>query len=79
MRIQVLGSGCRKCAQLAQNAEAAVQELGWDTQVDKVEDPDTINDMGVLIVPALVIDGEVKLKGKVPSVDELIEMFEGQQ
>ena len=76
MQIQVLGSGCRKCAQLAQNAEAAVEELGLDTEVEKVEDIDKINDMGVLITPALVINGEVKTKGKVLSVDDIVEMLE---
>ncbi len=76
MQIQVLGSGCRKCAQLAQNAEAAVEELGLDMEVEVVEDIDKINDMGVLITPALVINGEVKTKGKVLSVDDIIEMLE---
>lgn len=77
MRIQVLGSGCRKCEELVQNAKAAVEELGLDTEVEKIEDPEAINDMGVLITPALVIDGEVKVKGKVKSVDEIVEMLEG--
>jgi small redox-active disulfide protein 2 len=76
MQIQVLGSGCRKCAQLAQNAEAAVEELGLDIEVEKVEDIDRINDMGVLITPALVINGDVKTKGKVLSVDDIVEMLE---
>ena len=78
MKIQVLGSGCRKCAELFQNAEAAVEELELNVHVEKVEDPDAINDMGVLIVPALVIDGEVRTKGKVLSVDEIVEMLEAQ-
>ncbi|MFP4178927.1 MAG: thioredoxin family protein [Spirochaetaceae bacterium] len=77
MKIQVLGSGCRKCEELMQNAQAAVEELGLDVEVEKVEDPETINDMGVLITPALVIDGDVKVKGKVKSVDEIVEMLEG--
>jgi len=76
MRIQVLGTGCRKCAQLAQNVEAALEELGLDLSLEKVEDPDTINDMGVLITPALVIDGNIKTKGKVPSVDDIVSMLE---
>lgn len=77
MKIQVLGSGCRKCEHLAQNVEAAIEESGADVTFEKVTDVDTILEMGVMITPALVIDGEVISKGKVPSVEELIEMIAG--
>ncbi len=76
MKIQVLGSGCRKCVQLYENVKAAMDEISLDAELEKVEDPDTITDMGVLITPALIIDGEVHKKGRVPSADELIELFE---
>ena len=76
MKIQVLGSGCRKCEHLAQNVEAAIAEVDAEVEFEKVEDVDTIVEMGIMITPALMIDGEVVLKGKVPSVDEIIEMIE---
>ncbi len=78
MKIQVLGSGCRKCEHLAQNVEAAIEETGADVTFEKVTEVDTILEMGVMITPALVIDGEVISKGKVPSVEELIVMIEGE-
>jgi small redox-active disulfide protein 2 len=76
MKIQVLGSGCRKCVQLYENVKAAMDEVSLDAELEKVEDPDTITDMGVLITPALLVDGKVHKKGRVPSADELIELFE---
>lgn len=78
MKIQVLGSGCRKCEHLAQNVEAAIEETGAEVTFEKVTDVNTILEMGVMITPALVIDGDVISKGKVPSVEELIEMIEGE-
>ncbi len=76
MKIQVLGSGCRKCEHLAQNVEAALGEVDTDVTFEKVTDVDTILEMGVMITPALVIDGKVISKGKVPSVEELVELIE---
>jgi len=76
MKIQVLGSGCRKCEHLAQNIEAALEEVDAEVTFEKVTDVNTILEMGVMITPALVIDGEVISKGKVPSVEELVEMIE---
>jgi small redox-active disulfide protein 2 len=69
--IQVLGPGCAKCAKLQQNVEAAVKELGTEAMVEKVTDINVIIGFGVMMTPALAIDGEVKLVGKVPSVEEL--------
>jgi small redox-active disulfide protein 2 len=75
MKIQVLGTGCAKCKLLYEQAGRAVEELGIDAEVEKVEEIDEILDFGVMMTPALAIDGEVKIVGKVPSVDELKEMF----
>ena len=68
--IQILGSGCAKCRQLTAVAEQAAQELGLDYQLEKVTDVQRYADFGVMFTPALVVDGVVKLSGKVPSLDE---------
>ncbi len=70
-RIQVLGPGCTRCAQLAENARVAAQELGLEATVEKITDIDAILDFGVLMTPALVVDGQVKLVGTVPSSEEI--------
>lgn len=70
-RMQVLGTGCAKCAKLKENAEAAARELGLEATVEKVEDINEITNFGVMATPALAIDGEVKSVGKVLSVDDI--------
>lgn len=69
--IQILGSGCAKCAELAANAEKAVAELGLDARVEKVTDLEAIMTSGVMLTPALLVDGRVMASGKVPTVDEI--------
>jgi small redox-active disulfide protein 2 len=71
MLIQVLGTGCAKCNKLKENAEAAVQEAGIEATVEKVEDILKITEFGVMMTPALVVDGEVKSVGKLPSVEDI--------
>jgi small redox-active disulfide protein 2 len=71
MLIQVLGPGCPKCKQLAQNAEAAARELALDFRLEKVTDIVQITGFGVLLTPALVVDGQVRLQGKCPGVEEV--------
>lgn len=71
MKIQVLGTGCAKCHKLEANVRAAVAELGSDAQVEKVEDVAAITSYGVMMTPALAIDGDVKIMGKVPGVEEI--------
>ena len=71
MKIQVFGPGCPKCEMLAKNAEAAATELGLDFELEKVSDIDQIMALGVVIPPALVIDGKIVTKGKAPSVSEI--------
>jgi small redox-active disulfide protein 2 len=70
-KIQILGVGCPKCNQLAQNAAAAVQDLGAECEIEKVTQINEIMKFGVMMTPALAIDGEVKVVGKVASVDEI--------
>lgn len=69
--IQVLGTGCPKCEKLAEVAEAAAKALGIEYELVKVTDITEIITFGVMMTPALVIDGEVKVVGKVPSEDEI--------
>jgi small redox-active disulfide protein 2 len=69
--IQILGTGCPKCRKLAENAEAAAKALGVDYHLEKVTDISKIMAFGVMMTPALAVDGQVKVVGKVPSVEEL--------
>lgn len=71
MKIQVLGTGCPKCKQLAEAAEDAARQLGVDYQLEKVTDINAIVGFGVMTTPALVVDGAVKVSGRVPSVEDL--------
>jgi small redox-active disulfide protein 2 len=73
--IKVLGPGCPNCTALYQNAQAAVQELNAGCTIDKVSDINEIMNFGVMMTPALVIDGEVKVMGKVPSVGEIKQLL----
>jgi small redox-active disulfide protein 2 len=69
-KIQILGSGCAKCRQLTAVAEQAAQDLGLQYELEKVTDVNRYAEFGVMFTPALVVDGVVKLSGKVPSFDE---------
>ena len=73
--LQVLGTGCPKCNKLAATAETAAKEAGVEFMLEKVTDIEQIMRMGVMRTPALVVDGEVKVTGRVPTVDELKEML----
>ena len=73
--IQVLGTGCAKCTKLKANAEQAVQELGIEASVEKIEDINVITGFGVMMTPALAIDGEIKVVGKVSSPDEIKQLL----
>lgn len=75
MKIQILGTGCPKCKKLAEIAEAAALKSGLEYELEKVEEINRIIEFGVLITPALVIDGEVKSSGKVPSEHEIEQML----
>jgi len=70
-KIQILGMGCPKCAKLYAAAEAAAKELGIEYEMEKIADINRITDMGVMLTPALAINGKVKLSGRVPSSEEL--------
>ncbi len=77
MKIQILGTGCPKCKKLFDNAAAAIKESGVKCDLEKVEDIDKITDMGVMMTPALAIDDEVKVVGKVLDVAAIKALLEG--
>lgn len=75
MEIKVLGSGCAKCKSLEKATIQAINEAGIDATVTKVEDFLEIMKLGVMTTPALVVDGKVLIKGRVPSVAEIKELL----
>jgi len=75
-KIQILGMGCPKCQALARNAEAAVQELGLEYELEKVTDIKEIMKFGVMMTPALAVDGEVKTVGKVLPAEKIKKMLD---
>jgi small redox-active disulfide protein 2 len=74
-KIQILGTGCPKCKKLAENADAAAKELGIECQIEKVTKINDIMAFGVMVTPALAIDGKVIVAGKVPSAEQLKEIL----
>ena len=74
-KIQILGTGCPKCKKLAEAAEQAALALGIEFELEKVTDLNDIMSFGVMMTPALAVDGVVKASGKVPSPEELKEIL----
>jgi len=70
-KIQILGTGCPKCKKLFEATQQAVKEGAIEADVTKVEDINEIMKFGVMMTPALVVDGEVKVVGRVPRIDEI--------
>ena len=75
MKIEILGPECIKCTQLADNASAAARELGIEYEIQNVGDWSRIRTFGAMITPGLVINGEVRSVGRVPSLQELKNML----
>ncbi|MFZ7133150.1 MAG: thioredoxin family protein [Eubacteriales bacterium] len=71
MEIKILGTGCAKCKKLESNTKEAVKDLGLKATIEKVEKLEDIMKYGVMKTPALVVDEQVKLMGKVPSVADI--------
>lgn len=71
MKIQILGTGCPKCKTLAANTKQAVDELGIDAEIEKVEDIKEIMKFNILMTPGLAVDGNVKAAGRVLSADDI--------
>ena len=74
-KIQILGTGCPKCKKLAENAEMVAKELGLDYEMEKVTDLNAIMAFGVMMTPALAVDGVVKVVGKVPEPAEIVKLL----
>ncbi len=75
MKIEVLGTGCAKCNKLYEAAKEAVAKAGVGAEIAKVDDLAKIMKYGVLVTPALVVDGKVVVSGKVPSPDEIARLL----
>ncbi|HOI83781.1 MAG TPA: thioredoxin family protein [Campylobacterales bacterium] len=75
MKIEILGTGCAKCKMLLEITQNAVEKAGVDAEIVKVEDPIAIMNYGVMSTPALVVDQEVKMSGRLPSADEIVEIL----
>ena len=76
MEIKVLGPGCANCNKLADATHKAVEKAGLDATIEKVSDLQEIMSYGVMATPALVVDGTMRLAGRVPSVDDLVALLE---
>ncbi|CAA6677350.1 MULTISPECIES: thioredoxin family protein [unclassified Lentimonas] len=74
--IQILGTGCAKCNKLAEATKQAADALGLDYEIEKITEMMRFADFGVMITPAMVVDGEVKVAGKVPTQEALKSMLQ---
>jgi len=77
VKIEILGTGCAKCRRMLANVQDAVKELGVPAEIVKVEDITEIMNRGVMLTPALIVDGEARVVGRVPRVDEVKEILGG--
>jgi small redox-active disulfide protein 2 len=77
MKLTIYGSGCAKCQQLTTNAEAAARRLGLAFEVEKITDMNAIINAGIMRTPALAVDDEIMVEGKVPSSNELESLLAG--
>jgi len=76
MKIEILGTGCPKCKKLTELTEEIISELGISAEIIKVKDINKTIDYGIMVTPALVIDGDVKVVGKIPSKHEVTKWIE---
>jgi small redox-active disulfide protein 2 len=77
MKIEVFGTGCMKCRRLMKNVEKAIAETGVSAEIVKIEDITEIMDRDVMLTPALAVDGELKVSGRVADVSEIKELIGG--
>ncbi len=78
-KLQILGMGCKKCVLLTAHAEAAAKELGIDYEIEKITDVGTMTEMGVMMTPALAIDGSVVLSGTTSSPEQIKKILQTSQ
>lgn len=76
IRMKVYGSGCANCTRLVENCEVAVKALGLDYEIVKETSTDAIIDAGITRTPALAINDEIRIMGKVPSPDEIKDLLQ---
>lgn len=76
MIIKIIGAGCEKCNELYKNVQEAVQQLGLEAQIEKVEDLVEIVNLGVMTVPSLMVNGKLVLSGRVAKVKNIVELLE---
>ncbi|WP_214021588.1 thioredoxin family protein [Methanoculleus sp.] len=79
MKVEVLGTGCAKCKRLTKNVETAIRDLGIEAELVKVDDITEIMDRGVMLTPALYVDGEAKVVGHVPCVEDIKQILLGEK
>jgi small redox-active disulfide protein 2 len=79
VKIQILGTGCPKCRKTYEHTEEALKELGTCADLEKVEDLKAIMSFGIMVTPAVAIDGEVKISGRVPSVNDMKKLISESQ
>ena len=77
VKLEIFGTGCMKCKRLMKNVEKAVKDLGIDAEIEKIEDITAIMDRGIMLTPALAVDGEIKVSGRVADVNELKTILQG--
>jgi small redox-active disulfide protein 2 len=75
MKIEILGTGCAKCKKTQKLVKKVASDLGLDVEIVKIEDLQEIINRGVMMTPAVIIDGDVKIAGHIPSTDELKKML----
>ena len=73
--LKVLGPGCARCEQLAKSTAAAAEELGLEYELEKITDLERFIDYGLMMTPGLVVNGELRVHGQVPSIEELKELL----
>lgn len=77
MKIQILGIACPECDLAVERVAEALAALGVDAEIERIEDPGAVKSMGVYVTPAIIVDGEVKVTGKVPTVDQIKKYLSG--
>lgn len=75
MKIEILGTGCPKCKKTEKIVRETLNEQGIDAEIVKIEDLNDIIDRGVMMTPAVVVNGNVKIVGRVPTKDEIVHML----
>jgi len=76
MNIKILGSGCPNCRLLEENTRKALKDLNIDAEIEKITDYEKIAEFGIMSTPALIVDGEIKIYGMVPTVTNIKKMLE---